>query len=80
MDKKFISNQDLQKIISDAKQNMLSLSLPKHISGMPISYREAPTLAMVESVLMHLNQRNLLTNTIEIEYTDNGSQYEGLED
>lgn len=67
---KLITKSDLHEIISNAKDNMAKFSLPLYITGKEVEQKEVVALAVLESVLMHLNNRNLLSNLVSIDYTD----------
>jgi hypothetical protein len=65
-----ITKKDLFKIVSDSKANMLNMSFPLYISDVLVEQVDFTTLAVLESVLMHLNSRGLLVGEVCVEYTD----------
>jgi hypothetical protein len=65
-----ITKKDLDKIVSDAKRNMASMSFPLQVSKLDVESRDFATVAILESVLMHLNSRELLIGSVSVEYTD----------
>ena len=70
MTKHLISRSDLHKIVSDAKRNMANISLPLYVSEKQVEQECIPTVAIMESVLMYLNSKNLLTSQVNLDYTD----------
>ena len=64
-----IGNKDLNLIVSNAKQNMVSLNLPLCVSRVELEPGVVPSLAILESVLMFLNSRQLLVKLVEVDYT-----------
>jgi len=73
-----IDSKDLFKIVSDAKDKMFYLNPPLFVSGKELEQGQIPTMAMLESVLMFLNSKGLLTKLVEMDYTfghdDNDSE------
>lgn len=65
-----IDKKDLQHIVSCAKDKMFYLKMPINVSGVEVDRGEMPTIAILESVLMFLNSKKLLTNLVELDYTD----------
>lgn len=55
---------------------MTRLSLPISVSNKKLEMSEIPSLAIVESVLMHLNSKKLLVGLVKIDYTDQISDYD----
>lgn len=70
MTKHLVTRADLFKIVSNAKQNMANISLPLYVSEKQVEQECIPTVAIMESVLMYLNSKNLLTNQVNLDYTD----------
>lgn len=70
MDEYLITKSDLELIISNAKRKMQHFSLPIYISDKEVDAREIPSLAILEGVIMFLNNRKFLTNAISVNYTD----------
>jgi hypothetical protein len=65
-----INDRDLNSIVSNAKQNMFHLNLPLTVSKVDVERGEIPSLAILESVLMFLNGKGLLTQLVSVDYTD----------
>jgi hypothetical protein len=76
MTNSLITKEDLHKIVSDAKGNMANFCLPLHISGYLVEGGELTTLAMLESIVMHLNSRNLLVELVIVDYTDPSTEHD----
>lgn len=65
-----IDDKDLFMIVSNAKDKFFNLNLPIWVSRSEVERGEIPSLAILESVLMFLNGKGLLTKMVEIDYTD----------
>jgi hypothetical protein len=64
-----IDKVDLQRIVSSAKDKFFYLSPPLFVSRVEVERGELPSLAMLESVLMFLNSKGLLTQLVNVDYT-----------
>jgi hypothetical protein len=71
-----ITKTDINKIVSDAKNEMFKLNLPIYISNKEVHQTELVTIAVLEAVLMYLNNKKLLTNLVLVDYTNVVSQYD----
>lgn len=71
-----ITYSDLQKIMSSAKDNMSRLNLPLNITQKEVEQKQVVAVCIIESVLTHLNRKNLLTSLVNFDYTDLSSAYE----
>lgn len=71
--------KDLLTIVDSAKGKMMSLSLPLYVSQMEIEHGQTPSLAIAESILMFLNQKGLLVEPIEIDYTSDYMDNDSVE-
>lgn len=80
METYLFTDDDLLKVVSKAKDNMSKFSLPLYISNKEIGQRSVVSLAIVESVLMLLNSKKLLTKQVKIDYSDASSNFEINED
>ena len=76
METYLFTSTDLFKVVSNAKQNISNFSLPIYVSNKEVEYKEIITLAVIESVLMHLNSKNLLTKSISVDYTNISANFE----
>lgn len=65
-----INNADYFKILSQAKNNYISMKLPVRISYKELEANDALHIATVESVLMYLNKNNLLKKFVKFDYTE----------
>jgi hypothetical protein len=70
METYLFTNDDLLKVLDNAKQNMSNFSLPLYISNKDVQQGSMVSLAIIESVLMLLNSKNLLTKQVKIDYSD----------
>lgn len=80
METYLFTDDDLLKVVSNAKDNMSKFSLPLYISNKEIGQRSVVSLAIVESVLMLLNSKKLLTKQVKIDYSDASCNFEINED
>jgi hypothetical protein len=73
-----IDKKDLQKIVSAAKDKFFYQNPPLFVSNVEVERGELPSLAILESLIMFLNSRELLTQFVEVDYTstydDNDSE------
>ena len=76
MENYLLTKSDLNKIVSDAKENMFRFNLPIYITRKEVEQRDISSLAVIESILMHLNSKNLLKRFIEIDYTDPSADHD----
>ena len=67
-----ISNKDLDLIVSYAKEKLFYLNLPISVSGKDVDRGELPSIAILEALLMFLNSKNLLSEFVDIDYTEIG--------
>jgi hypothetical protein len=67
-----IDKKDLHYIVSAAKDKMFHLNPPLFVSRVEVNRGELPTMAILESLLMFLNSKKLLTELVEVDYTDSG--------
>jgi hypothetical protein len=64
-----INDKDLNLIVSNAKDKMFYLNLPLYVSRVEVERGETPSLAILESVIMFLNGKGLLTKEVKVDYT-----------
>lgn len=64
-----IDYKSFDSISGRAKDNMSRLNLPIHITQNKIENKQIPTLAILEATLTFLHSKGLLTETVEIDYT-----------
>jgi len=80
METYLFTDEDLFEVLDNAKQNMTNFSLPLYISNKEVSQGSMVSLAIVESVLMLLNSKNLLTKEVKVDYSDASCNFEINED
>lgn len=71
-----ITKSDLGLIISNAKSQFTKFNLPLHISDKEVEQTELVALALLESTLVYLNRKGLLTNLVSMDYTDPGAAHD----
>jgi hypothetical protein len=76
METYLFTDDDLLKVVSNAKDNMSKLSLPLYISNKEVNQGSVVSVAIIESVLMLLNSKNLLTKQVKIDYNDVSCNFE----
>lgn len=74
-----INDTDLNRIVSNAKQNMHHLNLPLFVNRIEVERGEIPSLAIIESVLMFLNGKGLLTQLVNVDYTTDFEDNDSME-
>lgn len=74
-----INDKELQMIVSNAKDQMFHLSFPLSVSGKEVDRGELPSLAMLESILMFLNSKGLLSKLVNIDYTSDYEDNDSIE-
>lgn len=72
----FINKNDLKIIVSDAKRNMSNFNLPLYVTNTEVDKGELPSIAILESALMFLNSKKLLTEQVSLDYTVFQPDYE----
>lgn len=76
MNTSLITKADLNIIVSNAKSRIVSFSTPLYISDKEVESSELASLAILESVIMHLNGKKLLTNMVTVDYTSPGAAHD----
>ena len=69
-DKPKITYNDLQNIISDAKATYTAQKTPMWVSFREVTDNDPVHVALIESFIMHLNRRGLLTTLVEVDYQE----------
>jgi len=74
-----ITNKDLFFIISNAKSFYSNIPSNVYISNKKIEENDFKHIALVNSIVMWLNGKNLVKKLVKFDYTDHSCQYEELE-
>lgn len=71
MEKKehLLTMADFNLIVSDAKSNYVQLALPASISNKEVYPNDAPHIAMINSIISHLNKFDVLKRFVKIDIT-----------
>lgn len=72
--------KDLLDIKSLAVTEFNALSLPLFISKIRVEQRDIVNIAFIRSLVMWLNNRNLLKTLIRLDFTDDSVEYDSIED
>ena len=75
-----ITAQDFQSIKSVAKDRYVMMSADKYLSNKKVEQNDIANLAIVESVIMWLNNNGLLNNLARFDFTDHSSELESYEE
>lgn len=74
-----ITSKDLFSIKSVAVSEYGRLPNPTLLTNIPVEQKDLAHIALINSFVMWLNSRNLLTTLVRFDHTDDTSNFEGEE-